>query len=248
MAIGFNSTDGWQLRPRQHVRFQTQVAPELCQSPCWILFTSVLGLPSSKSLAVKEICFVAREIYGGSFVKFLAATSLEIDGRKKVKAFSPTFRHILYLDFALGTFANIIPPLNLTALNNRNSNHECFHCMFVITTILGVKSRALFGDGISHLKPILGHFKPPYATLSHLKPLKTWVQKVPKRDSSSLLLSPKGPWILSPKQFRIRWMDGWMDEPFYAPWEVPQEIWLHSTPNKRVGIWVSARCFLCFVC
>ena len=47
------------------------------------------------------------------------------------------------------------------------------------------KSRALFGDGISHFKPLLGHFKPPQAT--H----KVGLQEVPKRGSSPLLLSPK---------------------------------------------------------
>ena len=46
---------------------------------------------------------------------------------------------------------------------------------------------------LGHFKPLLSHFKPPQATLSHLKPLKAWVLKVPKRGLSYLLSSPRRP-------------------------------------------------------
>ena len=58
---------------------------------------------SCKDLVVKEFCFMARGICRRFFVKFLAATFLEIEGRKSAKffaKFSPLFSPISAKHFA----------------------------------------------------------------------------------------------------------------------------------------------------
>ena len=51
-------------------------------------FILIVGPSHSQNLAVREFCFVSRGKCGGFLVKFLAATFLEIEGRKSAKSFS----------------------------------------------------------------------------------------------------------------------------------------------------------------